>query len=212
MPTARCSLFSLHGSAALRPQPVVSRPPLLVLRLTLMEKLPVFTYHPDPVATGVVTPSSAECVCCGRSRGYLYVGPVYAISDLHEKLCPWCIADGSAAAKLDASFADSHPLIQAGLKRAIVDEVNLRTPGYVSWQQESWLSHCDDACEFHGDASARDVAGATPETKSDWLVRYRQDEKGWAWATEGYEPGGGSALYKFVCRHCRQVVLGWDLC
>ena len=176
-----------------------------------MEDFPAFTYHPDPIATGAVVPSDVVCICCDRSRGYSYVGPVYSVQDLNEALCPWCIADGSAAAKLDASFADSFPLIQAGISSEIVNEVHLRTPGYASWQQEEWLSHCNDACEFHGDASAVDVGNATSETRNDWLIRYKQDEKTWLWATDGYAPGGDSALYKFVCRHCRQVLLGWDL-
>ena len=173
--------------------------------------LPVFPYHPDPVATGVVVASDTTCLCCERARGYIYVGPVYSTQELDDSLCPWCIADGSAAARLGASFADSHPLVQAGLDHAIVDEVNLRTPGFVAWQQESWLSHCDDACEFHGDASVADVANASAETRARWLSEFNQDEKGWQWATIGYRPGGDSALYKFVCRHCRLVLFGWDL-
>src|SRR5690606_31004640 len=118
----------------------------------------------------------------------------------------WCIADGSAAAKLAASFADSYPLHRAGVPEPVTEEVHLRTPGYESWQQESWLSHCNDACEFHGDASAEDVACASSDTKHAWLEEYNQDEDGWRWATDGYKPGGDSALYKFVCRHCRQVL------
>lgn len=178
----------------------------------MSEQLPKFRYHPDPVATGAFEECAATCVCCKKPRGMIYVGPVYAIDDLDEALCPWCIADGSAAAQLGATFADAHPLVQANIAAAIVEEVNLRTPGYTSWQQESWLSHCGDACEFHGDATANDVKKASEETKKQWLAAYEQDEAGWDWATSGYRPGGDSALYKFVCRHCSLVLFGWDLC
>lgn len=174
--------------------------------------LPPFTYHPDPLATGAVEASTTVCACCGKARGFIYVGPVYGGRDLDNALCPWCIADGSAAAKLDASFADPSPLQRAGVAEAIVQQVHLRTPGYVSWQQESWLSHCNDACEFHGDATESEVRNASPETKAHWLSEYDQDEEGWAWATQGYKPGGRSAFYKFVCRHCRLVTFGWDVC
>ena len=177
----------------------------------MTESLPRFRYHPDPLATGMVVPRHVECACCHRARGFVYVGPVYAEDDLGEKLCPWCIADGSAAAKLGASFADSYPLEQAGIDPAIAEEINLRTPGYVCWQQESWLAHCDDACEFHGEASATDVAYAAEGTKMSWMREYNQDEEGWVWATDGYKPGGDSALYKFVCLKCRAVLFGWDL-
>lgn len=178
----------------------------------MSEPLPHFRYHPYPLGTGAVVASDKECICCGRVRGFIYVGPVYSTNDLNESLCPWCIADGSAATKLDASFADSYPLHQAGTPDEVIEEVNLRTPGYVSWQQESWLSHCNDACEFHGDATIADVETASKATKQSWLEEYKQDEAGWQRAIEGYRPGGDSALYKFVCRHCGQVLFGWDLC
>ena len=173
--------------------------------------LPVFTYHPDPVATGAVERSNIVCVCCGVSRGFIYVAPVYGEQDLFDSLCPWCIADGSAAAKLAASFADSIPLSRAGIPAEVIEEINLRTPGYSCWQQEEWLAHCADACEFHGDATVSDVANASEQTKQAWMAEYSQNEEGWRWVTEGYCPKGDSALYKFKCRHCNAVLFGWDL-
>lgn len=101
--------------------------------------------------------------------------------------------------------------MQAGIAAEIVEQVNLRTPSYESWQQEQWLAHCNDACEFHGDASCEDVQKASEETRSHWFAEYRQNEKGWLFATEGYLLGGDSALYKFVCRHCQTVLFGWDM-
>lgn len=158
----------------------------------------------------MVKASDAVCICCHRARGFLYVGPVYSVQELNESLCPWCIADGSAAAKLGASFADSYPLQKAGVPETIVEEVSLRTPSYVSWQQESWLAHCNDACEFHGDAPAIEVANASEETLHQWQIEYNLTEKEWRQITDGYVPGGDSALYKFVCRHCKLVLFGWD--
>ena len=68
--------------------------------------LPSFKYHSAPVATGNVVESDIECCCCGKARGYIYIGPVYAIEEYDECICPWCIANGSAHEKLDASFTD----------------------------------------------------------------------------------------------------------
>jgi hypothetical protein len=67
----------------------------------------MFRYHPDPVATGEVVASSEECSVCHIARGFVYVGPIYAIDQV-EGVCPWCIADGTAAAKLDAEFSVVH--------------------------------------------------------------------------------------------------------
>src|SRR5215210_4945294 len=118
----------------------------------MTESLPHFTYHPDPIATGAVIESANVCQCCGLSRGFIYVASTYtALEDIEDALCPWCIATGEAAAKYDASFSDDYSLVLAGLPQSIVDEITLRTPGYVSWQSERWMIHCGDACEFHGD-------------------------------------------------------------
>jgi uncharacterized protein len=178
----------------------------------MTESLPEFRYHPNPIATGVVELSDSICICCNRERGFIYKGPVYSTFQLRGRLCPWCIADGSAAAKYHASFADSYSLTQEGIPDSIIEEVNLRTPSYISWQQENWLVHCGDACEFRGDATSEDLALASSETKSDWMRRYRLSEKDWNSLTNGYRPGGDVAFYKFVCRHCRHTLLGWDCC
>src|SRR4051794_16064897 len=69
--------------------------------------LPTFKYHPDPIATGSVEPSDTQCDCCGKQRGYIYVGPVFSVEGLYEYICPWCIADGSAHTKFDAEFTDA---------------------------------------------------------------------------------------------------------
>jgi uncharacterized protein len=177
----------------------------------MTEQLPFFRYHPDPLATGAIEKSNVTCVCCGKARGMIYVGSVYSKTDLDGVLCPWCIADGSAASKFHAAFADSNPLIRASVPSNIVEEVHLRTPAYISWQQEHWLAHCNDACEFHGDASVDDVQSASEETKMHWMAYYHKDDADWKRIIDGYVPGGDSALYKFVCRHCGLVLFGWDL-
>jgi len=171
--------------------------------------LPSFRYHPDPISTGAIVESDSACQCCGQVRGFTYTGSIYSVEDLDD-ICPWCIANGDAAAKFDASFVDDYPLVAAGIPEHVVEEVAHRTPGYVSWQQESWLMHCGDACEYHGDASKEDVRNVSESTKAAWMAEYNLDEEAWSQITDGYEPGGDPAIYKFICRHCRQVLLGWD--
>ena len=176
----------------------------------MADALPVFRYHPDPVATGNVEASPTICACCGRARGFIYVGPVHGESNLDDRLCPWCIADGTAASRLGASFADAHPLAQEAIAQEVIDEVNLRTPSYSSWQQDAWLTHCNDACEFHGDATVEDVGEASEATKADWRLEYQLTERHWNDITGCYEPQKEPSFYKFVCRHCGLVRLGWD--
>lgn len=173
-------------------------------------KLPEFTYHPDPVATGNVEASESPCICCGQKRELIYTGPVYAEKDYKKCICPWCIATGSAAEKLGASFSDVHSLLQKEIAPEIIEEIRIRTPGYSSWQGEHWLCHCNDACEFHGDASFEDVRNASSETKEHWMRENNLGEDEWLDLTEDYRPQGDPAIYKFKCRHCGLILFGWD--
>lgn len=172
--------------------------------------LPHFTYHPDPIRSGAVRAGGEICVSCGRSRGFVYIGPIYSLHDVIDAVCPWCIADGSAAAKLDISFADATPLQMEGVPPQIVDEVHRRTPSFESWEQERWLAHCNDACEFHGDATQGDLLALQHEEKMDFLVEYRLSEPQWRHLVAHYVPRGDPSIYKFVCRHCRTMLLGMD--
>jgi uncharacterized protein CbrC (UPF0167 family) len=172
--------------------------------------LPNFSYHPDPIATGNVVPSEATCRCCGQARGYIYRASVYCRESLRESLCPWCIADGSAARKFDAVFSDGAPLVQSGVSTDVVEEVTQRTPGYVSWQQETWLCCCGDACEFHGDAPRKELAAFSGQPLADLLTEWGIDTGTWQRMLAGYEPGGNPAVYKFRCRHCGRLRYGLD--
>lgn len=169
-----------------------------------MDPLPIFRYHPDPLATGSVVPSEATCDCCGAARGLAYTGPVYSEDDVGT-VCPWCIADGSLADRFGATLVDDHPLAAADLPESVIEEVSTRTPGYEAWQEPSWLACCGDACEFHGDAP-RDEIRALDESGLQQLAA----DSGFAVADlrtvlPDYEPGGSHAFYKFVCRHCRRT-------
>ena len=109
--------------------------------------LPVFKYHRDPVLSGSVQESKKKCKCCRQARGYIYSGPVYAEKDLDEAICPWCIADGSAHAKFDATFVDEENFPD-DLPAAAAEEISSRTPGFSAWQSERWLACCGDAMTF----------------------------------------------------------------
>jgi len=102
------------------------------------------------VATGSIVASDAVCACCDSPRGFVYTGPVYAQDELEDALCPWCIADGSAAERYDASFTDVGVDVPLGVPADVLDVVEHRTPSFSSWQQDHWLYHCADACAYLG--------------------------------------------------------------
>jgi len=118
--------------------------------MKMNEPLPAFPYHPNPIGTGSVVESEAPCKACGAARGYIYVGPVYATEELDKAFCPWCIADGSAAAKFDAEFTDASLDVPDDVSADVIDEIGRRTPGFSAWQQDHWLYHCGDGAAFLG--------------------------------------------------------------
>ncbi|QDT67093.1 CbrC family protein [Calycomorphotria hydatis] len=174
------------------------------------DQLPTFKYHPDPIATGAIVKQQGECLCCGEVVDYLYTGPAYCVEELCDALCPWCIADGSASEKFKAIFVDGDPLAEAGLDEHILREVTTRTPGYESWQQEVWLTHCNDACVFWGDASKETVQRISRAEQSEILERYELDAAWLADLIKHYEPRGEAAIYHFRCLHCGIDRFGMD--
>jgi uncharacterized protein CbrC (UPF0167 family) len=109
--------------------------------------LPVFRYHPEPLRSGSIVTSAAACRCCGQTRGFVYAGPVYAEEELSEALCPWCLADGAAHQKFDATFVDSEAFAE-NAPTGVMAEIVERTPGFNTWQSERWLSCCGQPAAF----------------------------------------------------------------
>jgi len=160
----------------------------------LTTDLPEFPYHPDPRATGVVEASETVCASCGQGRGFIYTGPVYAAEELVDCLCPWCIADGSAAEKFEAEFTDVGWGVPEDVPRRVIEEVATRTPGFSGWQQEHWLYHCGDAASFLGRVGWRELQ-AYPEAIEP--LRQGSDDD-----LEALSADGETTAYLFRCRHC----------
>jgi uncharacterized protein len=112
--------------------------------------LPHFPYHRDPVASGSVEESDATCDCCGQSRGTIYSGVTYCRDE--PTLCPWCIADGSAANKYDATFFDGVFVDDDGnridLPEKFDHEVFGRTIGFATFNPIGWWVHCGQPAEY----------------------------------------------------------------
>jgi uncharacterized protein CbrC (UPF0167 family) len=172
------------------------------------EPLPAFKYHPDPVATGSVVASDTECECCGQSRGYIYVGPVYGENEYDERICPWCIADGSAHDNLEVSFTDENGVggyedAWCAVAEEIVEQVAYRTPGFNGWQQEQWWTHCDDAAEFLGVAGKAELVALGPEAVAAIRAQANMDDEAqWGGFFNSLHKDGSPTAYVFRCRKC----------
>lgn len=165
-------------------------------------ELPSFRYHPQPLVTGAIVKLNGHCRCCEKQVDHMYVAPTFSIYELDEQLCPWCIADGSANLKFDVEFSDPHPLAITGLPQEKIDEVTTRTPGFVCWQQPTWLTHCNEACAFLGDATNKALDSMTDPERLDFMKTGRLDRDEVEELLSIYRPGADPGIYHFRCLHC----------
>ena len=129
--------------------------------------------------------------------------------DPPDSVCPWCIADGSAHAKFDASFADD-ACVGGGewdeVPEAVVAEVAFRTPGFSAWQQERWWSHCGDAAAFLGRAGKRELLAFGPEAvKAIQESTGLDDGEEWEEFLEALDKEGSPTAYIFRCTQCGKL-------
>lgn len=73
-----------------------------------------------------------------------------------EYLSPECIASGRVVEKFDVDFQDGAS-VDSVLDDEKLDELIYRTPGYCGWQQECWITYCNDFCAFKGYVLWKDI-------------------------------------------------------
>ena len=170
-------------------------------------ELPKFKYSPNSYRIDVFKEEEGTCSICNQHRKIKYGSSFYSAEE-PEYICPWCIADGSAAKKYDGEFNDAAgvetPLgyesddeLKATFDEKIV-EVAQRTPSYVSWQQEVWLSHCNEPCAFLDYADSELISLILHELEADINnAGYDTDL-----IKEHLSKEGSLVGYLFQCLHC----------
>lgn len=187
--------------------------------------LPAFRYHPQPLETGAFTQDkTVTCGCCEQPTDIYYANSFYA-QNKPKHLCPWCIADGSAAEKFAGSFQDESDIegvkvewddegefldVKNPYPAERLKELTERTPGFSSWQGSHWLTHCDDFCAFIGYVGWDEI-----KDKLDDFASLEED-----CANFGLHPqdlakylrdGGDCQGYLFRCLKCGKLRLWADL-
>jgi uncharacterized protein CbrC (UPF0167 family) len=173
------------------------------------EPLPSFRYHPDPLSTGSFKPDAdTPCLSCNRLRGYLYTGSVWTEKNfiLDDHLCPWCIADGSAARRFGATFNYTGTLDDVSDEAR--EEIEMRTPGFHClaagslarllwrWLPLSWdLTGAKELREQFADAVGLGQAGSSRGLPS---CRRRSSKIFWNSLSTEADP----TAYIFRCLHC----------
>jgi uncharacterized protein CbrC (UPF0167 family)/ankyrin repeat protein len=114
--------------------------------------LPIFRYHPDPITTGsVIYDENFVCNCCNKLAGYCI-----EITDV--SVCPWCLASGKAYRKFKKELAAHKCDFETKLPSAVQEEVRQRTPKFYGWQEEQWLTCCNDACAYLGSGGIKELS------------------------------------------------------
>ena len=171
-----------HGDRFALPRPL--RKEEKKQRKELLQSLPHFIYHPDPLATGAFVEGEAKvCPSCGKESNIYYDLIPYCIDNI-KNLCPFCISNGLAAEKFDAEFVQD-----------------------AEWQGEYWLSCCQDYCAYLGTVGTRELKamGIAEQVLEDYEARGEYQD------IEEYLVKDGSLCgYLFRCLHCEKYQLWVD--
>lgn len=165
---------------------------------------PTFKYSPNLDEIGVLNTNASVCDCCGETVEKS-VGSMYCREEI-ECVCLTCIANGKAAEKFDGDFIQDAEIDQVTDQEKI-DELFKRTPGYISWQGENWLAHCQDFCAYLGEVGTKELEemGIADQVISEYEALGEYED------IRPYLTKSGSMCgYLFQCLHCGKYRLWVD--
>ena len=198
------NLSQSHGDRFALPRPLTDAE--RSARRERLKDLPFFKYHPDPLETGSFEEGEEKiCPCCGNKSKVYYSSFPYCSENV-EYICPTCISNGEAARKFDAEFVQNAEW-HGELDMEKNDELFHRTPGYMSWQGEYWLSCCDDYCAYMGTVGTRELKAMdiADEVIEEYVQRGAFEDIG-----EYLVKDGPMCGYLFKCLHCGKYHLWVD--
>ena len=193
-----------HGDKFALPRPLTDDE--RSARRERLKDLPFFKYHPDPLETGAFEEGEEKtCPCCGNKSKVYYTSMPYCIDNV-DYICPTCISNGEAARKFDAIFV-SDAEWHGDNDKEKDDELFRRTPGYLSWQGEHWLSCCDDYCAYMGTVGTRELKAM--DIAEEVISEYEERNE-FADVEEYLVKDGSMCGYLFKCLHCGKYHLYVD--
>ena len=198
------NLSQSHGDRFALPRPLTDAE--RSARKERLKDLPFFKYHPDPLETGSFEEGEEKiCPCCGNKSKVYYSSFPYCSENV-EYICPTCISNGEAARKFDAEFVQNAEWHGENDKEKD-DELFHRTPGYMSWQGEYWLSCCDDYCAYMGTVGTRELKAMNiaDEVIGEYVQRGAFED-----IEEYLVKDGPMCGYLFKCLHCGKYHLWVD--
>ncbi len=162
----------------------------------------IFKYHPNLYDSGVVNYSKGICECCGDQIDE-FIDSMYSTRKVNC-ICLKCVHNGEAAKKFNGTFIQDAMCLNDEEKK---EELFCRTPGYISWQGEYWLTCCDDYCAFVGNVGTSELErlGIADEIIDEYEKKGEYNNIRHTLSKDGAMCG-----YLFKCLHCGQYHLWVD--
>ena len=173
-------------------------------------ELPNFKYSPNAFELDLFEKTEGFCSICEQKRNLKYKSSFYC-KEKPDYICPWCISDGEAAVKYNGTFnyyygiegvnydEESPSTIETTINKDLLFEITNKTPSYTSWQQEVWLTHCNEPCAFIGYADKETIKPYLEELKEDIELDEMYGEE---IITNYLTKNGGLVGYLFQCTKC----------
>ena len=169
-------------------------------------ELPKFKYSPNAYELDLFEKVDGICSVCNEERHIKYNCSFYS-REKPDYICPWCVANGKASEKYNGDFNDycgiegvspdpNDP--EPTIPKEMLLEICNKTPSYLSWQQEVWLTHCNEPCAFIGYADSSIIKPLINELKDDIENIGIPTEH----ITEGITKDSHLGAYLFQCRNC----------
>ncbi len=172
------------------------------------------------------------CAICHEENDYCFALE-YTISSIFEYKdqkgtfgCFKCLRDSKFEFwhSTELGFLDENGLMNTNTRKIydppIISEEKLvelrRTPQIITYQEEKWLTHCNDFMVFKGIWTPPDFYKNSPDGDGKTLFLAMTDDN-IAHLWEESLPEGQEALeewyptyYVFECRHCNKLRGNWD--
>ncbi|MGJ1204076.1 CbrC family protein [Sphingobacterium lactis] len=169
-------------------------------------ELPKFKYSPNAYTLPIFEEEEGFCSACNENRNLRYNCSFYSIEE-PEYICPWCIENGKAAETFEGEFNDYEGIENSkNISKELLLAVSERTPSYPSWQQEVWLTHCNQPCAFIGFADYNTIEPFMEELQDD-INNLGIDRE---FILRNLRTDGRVVGYLFQCLNCKQHRLHVD--
>jgi uncharacterized protein CbrC (UPF0167 family) len=194
-----------------------------------------FRHFRDPHRFAAYSAEPQACDLCGQERPG-YSSGFCGEADL-DFVCEPCLQAGRLAeqgcftvdpnlreleSQLRTGFPDWDEVKVKAVAKERTDELMVRTPKPLTWQDFLWPAHCGDYCCYIGEVGKPDLKALAPsgDGRAFLTAHLHPDEAGTdvadLWNSvrpnspmthpEAYSVG----VYLFQCLHCGQYVIHWD--